>query len=111
MQMGVLRRGGMLALVAVMGLTAVLGGCSADKKRADMATQEAAELREKNAQLEQALRDKDAAVAMDTSRNTGGADEIPGTVPQTKRAPRQSANADAPMIHRDEKGRLGAEIA
>jgi len=59
--MGV-RRGGFLGLVAVLGFATILGGCSNDKKL-NISMQEAAELREKNASLEQALRDKDARLA------------------------------------------------
>jgi outer membrane protein OmpA-like peptidoglycan-associated protein len=51
---------GMLGLVCVAGL--VLGGC-ANKKKSDLAMQEAAELRERNASLEQSNRDKDSRIA------------------------------------------------
>lgn len=51
---------GMLGLVCVAGL--MLGGC-ANKKKSDLAMQEAAELRERNATLEQSNRDKDSKIA------------------------------------------------
>jgi len=74
-----LRRGGMLVLVAVFGMTFVLGGCQAEKKRADAAAAEAAELREKNAQLEQANRDTAQRLAdMESQKNQGGGmDDMP----------------------------------
>ena len=59
-----LRRGGMLLAVGVVGLSALMGGCSQDKKsEVDLATQEAQELREKNAALEEALRMRDQRLA------------------------------------------------
>ncbi|MFO0831896.1 MAG: OmpA family protein [Phycisphaerales bacterium] len=51
---------GMLGLVCVAGL--MLGGC-ANKKKTDLAMQESAELRERNATLEQSNRDKDSRIA------------------------------------------------
>jgi chemotaxis protein MotB len=70
---GVLRRGGLLA-VCVMGLSLVLGGCNKDKKTADLAQTENAELREKIATLEEAMRQKDARTAMDNAPADEGFD-------------------------------------
>jgi outer membrane protein OmpA-like peptidoglycan-associated protein len=54
----------MLLAVGVVGLSALMGGCSGDKpSEADLAKQEAAELREKNAALEEALRTRDQRLA------------------------------------------------
>lgn len=50
-------------LVAVLGIAAILGGCSGNKKQSDLAMQESAELREQNASLTQSARDKDARIA------------------------------------------------
>lgn len=50
-------------LVAVLGIAAILGGCSGNKKQSDLAMQESAELREQNASLTQNARDKDARIA------------------------------------------------
>lgn len=50
-------------LVAVLGIAAILGGCSGNKKQSDLAMQESAELREQNATLTQSARDKDARIA------------------------------------------------
>jgi outer membrane protein OmpA-like peptidoglycan-associated protein len=50
-------------LVAVLGIAAILGGCSGNKKQSDLAMQESAELREQNATLTQSARDKDAQIA------------------------------------------------
>lgn len=59
-----LRRGGMLLAVGMVGLSALMGGCSGDKpSEMDLAKQEAAELREKNAALEEALRTRDQRLA------------------------------------------------
>lgn len=71
-----LRRGGLFMLVGVLGLTFVLGGCQQDKKRADAAAAEAAELRERNAQLEQANRDTASRLAnLEAEKNQGGTDD------------------------------------
>jgi Outer membrane protein and related peptidoglycan-associated (lipo)proteins len=59
---GVLRRGGLLVL-GMMGLALVMGGCSKDKKAAELAQAENAELRERIATLEESLRQKDAQLA------------------------------------------------
>jgi outer membrane protein OmpA-like peptidoglycan-associated protein len=68
-----IRRGGLFVLIAVFGLTMVLGGCSAEKKKAEAAQAEAAELREKNASLEQANRDTAARLAeAEAKLNQGG---------------------------------------
>jgi chemotaxis protein MotB len=73
-----LRRSGLFMLVAVFGLTLVLGGCQAEKKRADAAAAEAAELRERNAQLEQANRDTASRLAQaETAQNQGTTDDMP----------------------------------
>ncbi len=59
-----LRRGGMLLAVGVVGLSALMGGCSQEKaSETDLAKQEAAELREKNAALEEAIRTRDQRLA------------------------------------------------
>lgn len=50
-------------LVAVLGIAAILGGCSGNKKQSDLAMQESAELREQNATLTQSARDKDSRIA------------------------------------------------
>ncbi|MBK9189018.1 MAG: OmpA family protein [Phycisphaerales bacterium] len=61
------RRGrglGIVALALMTGISTMLGGCSGvDKKKYDLAMQEAAELRERNAQLEQQNRDQAARLA------------------------------------------------
>lgn len=54
---------GLIGTVCVLGLAAVLGGCSSGKKQSDLAMQEATELRERNAALEQSQREKDARIA------------------------------------------------
>src|SRR5262245_17315687 len=97
-----LRRGGLLVLVAVFGLTFVLGGCQAEKKRADAAAAEAAELRERNAQLEQANRDTAQRLAdAERDRNQGGMDETT-----------TGRNSGEGMIHRSkDTGLLTATVA
>ncbi|HYF13652.1 MAG TPA: OmpA family protein [Phycisphaerales bacterium] len=54
---------GVLRLALVVSIGAALMGCSGNKKKSDMAMQEASELRERNATLDQANRDKDARIA------------------------------------------------
>jgi flagellar motor protein MotB len=52
-----------MGLAAVASAMMLLGGCSNNKKQGELAMQEAAELREQNATLEQSTRDKDARIA------------------------------------------------
>lgn len=55
---------GMFTLALALGLAGtMLGGCSNKKKQADLAAQEALELREQNATLTQGNREKDARIA------------------------------------------------
>lgn len=58
---GALRRIG-LGMAAVMVASLFLGGCSAQKKREEALKAEAQECAEKNAALEQSLRDKDSRI-------------------------------------------------
>jgi flagellar motor protein MotB len=52
-----------MGLAAVATAMMLLGGCSNNKKQSELAMQEAAELREQNATLDQSLRDKDSRIA------------------------------------------------
>jgi outer membrane protein OmpA-like peptidoglycan-associated protein len=55
---------GMFGVALALGLAGtMLGGCSNKKKQADLAAQEALELREQNATLTQGNREKDARIA------------------------------------------------
>lgn len=55
---------GMFTVALALGLAGtMLGGCSNKKKQADLAAQEALELREQNATLTQGNREKDARIA------------------------------------------------
>src|SRR5690349_21758621 len=106
-RMGMIRRGGLLLLVAVFGLTSVLGGCAKDKQRADAAQQEAAELREKLAQSEQANRDTatrlaELEAAKNQANNSGMDESGPAVTPGggARRATRTN-NAERPMITRN----------
>jgi len=94
-----IRRGGLLVLVAVFGLTSVLGGCAKEKARADAAQAEAAELREKNAQLEQANRDTAARLAeLEAARNqNGGMDD---STPASGNGAHRRASGDNSIIKR-----------
>jgi outer membrane protein OmpA-like peptidoglycan-associated protein len=93
-----IRRGGLLVLVAAFGLTSVLGGCAKEKARADAAQAEAAELREKNAQLEQANRDTAARLAELEARNQqNGMDD---TTPAGATSRTRHANSDNSIIKR-----------
>src|SRR4051812_18109294 len=84
-RMGVLRRGGLFAMVAVFGLATVLGGCTADKKKAELATQEAAELREANAKLEQSNRDMGTRMAELENRTAAAPAEEATPAPRSAR--------------------------
>jgi outer membrane protein OmpA-like peptidoglycan-associated protein len=86
-RMGMIRRGGMLVLVGVFGLSLFLGGCAKDKQRADAAQQEAAELREKNAQLEQANRDTAARLAEIEAQRSAAANNMDDSGPTTGNNP------------------------
>lgn len=71
---------GKLAMVAAaaIGLSAFLGGCSkSSKSQVDACMQENTELRQKNAELEQSLREKD----MQLSSRTGPGVDAPGGAP------------------------------
>ncbi len=65
--MGLLGAGrtmGTLLLVGLLGVSGLMGGCNkVNKKQYDLAVQEAAELRERNAQLDQQNRDQAARIA------------------------------------------------
>ncbi len=56
-------RAGVFGLVCVLGVSALMGGCSSSKKDAERAQQEAAELRERVAALDEQNRNKDAQIA------------------------------------------------
>ena len=71
---GVLRRGGLLVM-GMMSLAIVLGGCSKDKKTAELAQAENAELRERIATLEESLRQTQAREAQVQAANTGWENE------------------------------------
>src|ERR1043165_6303692 len=116
-RMGVLRRGGLLALVGLLGLATVLGGCSQDKKKAEAAQLEAAELREKNAQLEQANRDTAARLSELEARQAqgqNGNDDMggPTTTPaKGHKTARSTSSGEGHMISRDkDSGLLGATL-
>ena len=93
-----IRRGGLLVLVGVFGLSMVLGGCSKEKQKAEAAQAEAAELREKNAQLEQANRDTAARLAELEARQAGGG--MDETTIQGNTSRRTHANGGDTMIKR-----------
>jgi len=58
-----IRRGGIAAALLVLGVSTLLGGCNKQNKQADLAQQEAAELREKNAALEAQIGEKNSRIA------------------------------------------------
>lgn len=60
---GAIRRTGLLVAVVAVGASMLLGGCNDDKKKLDAATQEASELREKNASLEAQVGEKNQRIA------------------------------------------------
>lgn len=57
------RRGAMMVGILCLGLAGVLGGCNKSNKQLEMAQQESAELRERNAELSTSLREKDTRIA------------------------------------------------
>jgi chemotaxis protein MotB len=74
-----LRRGGMAAGVVCLGLATMLGGCNKQNKQLELAQQEAAELREKNVELDTRLREKDTKIAELEGRLTQAAATPPAT--------------------------------
>lgn len=58
-----IRRGGIVAALFCLGIGGVLGGCSKKNTQLELAQQEAAELREKNVELDTRLREKDNKIA------------------------------------------------
>jgi outer membrane protein OmpA-like peptidoglycan-associated protein len=54
---------GVFGMVAVLGLSALLGGCNQQQKKTSLIKTENSELRERNATLEQSVRDKDSKIA------------------------------------------------
>lgn len=52
-----------MAAVVCLGIGSVLGGCSKKNTQLELAQQEAAELREKNVELDTRLREKDSKIA------------------------------------------------
>jgi len=57
------RRGGVVAVAVVTGLAMLLGGCSSNKKKAELTEQENSELREKVASLESQVGEKQNRIA------------------------------------------------
>jgi len=107
-----LRRGGMLLAVGVVGLSALMGGCSGDNKsEVDLATQEAQELREKNAALEEALRTRDQRLAeAEAARQAALAQQQPAPAGNTwGGSPRGGGGGDG-VFTTDGGGRRVAEI-
>jgi outer membrane protein OmpA-like peptidoglycan-associated protein len=101
--MQVLRRGGLL-VVGMMGLALLLGGCSKNKQ-ADLAQTEAAELRERLAAQEEAIRQKDAQIAQLQQGGDTGTD--------TADAPRQRrvSNDETPVFHKNSGGMPQATLS
>lgn len=100
----------MLGMVAVLGIATILGGCSSKNKQADLASQEAAELRERNATLEQANRDKDARIAeLEAARNANA--NSPWDTMVDEPAPRTTSRARSSGSFVDSPSGPTAEIA
>lgn len=72
-----IRRGGIVAAVVCLGIGGLLGGCSKKNTQLELAQQEAAELREKNVELDTRLREKDNKIA-----------ELEGRIQATEAYPR-----------------------
>lgn len=103
-------RVGMAVLMAA-GLGA-LGACSGDKpSEADLAKQEAAELRERNAALEQETRTQASQIA-DLQNQLAMARTAPATTTGGGwDTPRSSGGGGSSDFERDSRGRMVAEIA
>lgn len=116
---------GMLSKVAglacMAALAAGLTGCQGNKKQSDLALQEASELRERNATLEQAAREKDTRIA---ELETRLANSVPAGTPAVTPAAPTNWQAPAPVgfntggnfqndedFQRDSSGNMVATIA
>lgn len=111
MQRSFFRVGFAALMVAGLG---VLGACSSDKpSEADLAKQEAAELRERNAALEQETRTQASQIA-DLQNQLAMAQRAPAQ-PQTDwSSPRSGGNSGgggSDNFSRDDRGRMVAEVA
>jgi len=108
---GALRRMG-IGLVAVLGISLVLGGCSAQKKKEEALKAEAQEYREKYDALEQSNREKDARIAELESRlsaaQTAQAQKPPAGTPGDGTGGSPGPGGD---FGRDESGRIVAKIS
>ncbi len=94
-----------VALVVGLGLTA----CSGQKKKADLAQQESAELREKIASLETELQNKDSRIAELESAKAQPMNAYPQNndpVPQV----RQGNRGGDSSFHRNAEGQMAAEM-
>jgi outer membrane protein OmpA-like peptidoglycan-associated protein len=94
-----------MLLVGMLGLALVLGGCSKDKKTADLTASENAELREKIAALEEANRQKDSQLATQNQNDSGDW----GTTETPTRTTRTSGGGS--VFHDNERGQPQATIA
>lgn len=111
MQRSFFRVGFAALMVAGLG---VLGACSSDKpSEADLAKQEAAELRERNAALEQETRTQASQIA-DLQNQLAMAQRAPAQ-PQTDwssaRGGGNSGGGGSDNFSRDDRGRMVAEVA
>lgn len=109
---------GVMTAACVASVVLALTGCSNNKKQTDLAMQEASELREQNATLEQSNRDKDARIAELEQRLASNPQPAPAPTqtwapaPATVGAPRGGFDAGAGSdFSRNDQGEMAATIA
>lgn len=112
---GVVRRGAVVALAGLLGMTAVLGGCGSrvDKAKYDAALQESTALRERNLQLEQQNRDQAARLADLEARATQQVNAAPAGNPGWTAGDDVGAGggSSGSAFQRRADGSMAAEIA
>lgn len=106
---------GFVGSAVLVGLMAMIGigtvGCNKTQKKADLAQQESAELRERMASLEQQVRDKDSRIAeLESNRNQ--VQQPIGYQPPSNWNGNTGGNTggDSGVFSQDGSGRLSAEI-
>ncbi len=85
--MRMLRRGGIIGTVVLLAVSVMLGGCNKGGKQLDLAQQEAAELRERNAALEAQLGERNTRIADLEGRLSQATAAPPINEPTWDRAP------------------------
>jgi outer membrane protein OmpA-like peptidoglycan-associated protein len=113
---GAVRRLGGLLVVGLLGLSTMVGGCSnVSKSKYDASVQEAAELRERNAQIEASLRERDLKLADCEAKLAQGNQAAPIVYTNNPSTPSSydqlpQSGGESPF-QRNSQGQMAAELA